>query len=361
MKTNVKTSILVGILAFSLPVLLNAQVRTFGTFLATGTEDAEQLLEAYLSPYLNGFGASMTGGWYNTAKPHKLGGFDITLTANVAIAPSDALTFDVSDLDLVNLIPTDPDNTIAPTIAGDNTDGPQMSYYYPEYDFSQPAFTLPPGTGNKFIPSPMISAGIGLVKGTEIMGRFLPQIGNDKAKIGFWGVGLKHDVKQWIPGLEKVPVLNISVMGGYTRMKGHIALDIDPDAIGLGSYYSGPADVWDDQQMQLISSSFTGNLLVSADLPIVCFYGGIGFATTNTNLKMVGNYPTISGFDTSFDPIVDAEEDPIDIDVKNQDGGATKARLNAGIRFKLGVLTIHFDYTRANYNVATAGLGISFR
>ena len=36
-------------------------------------------------------------------------------------------------------------------------------------------------------------------------------------------------------------------------------------------------------------------------------------------------------------------------------------RLNAGMKLTLGVLTIHADYTKANYSVITAGLGISFR
>jgi hypothetical protein len=56
-----------------------------------------------------------------------------------------------------------------------------------------------------------------------------------------------------------------------------------------------------------------------------------------------------------------AIKDPIDIEIKNQDGGTTKPRFNAGIRFKFAVVTIHFDYTYANYSVATAGLGISLR
>ena len=47
--------------------------------------------------------------------------------------------------------------------------------------------------------------------------------------------------------------------------------------------------------------------------------------------------------------------------VKNADGSTTKPRLNAGIRFKFAVVTLHFDYTYANYSVATAGLGISLR
>ena len=53
--------------------------------------------------------------------------------------------------------------------------------------------------------------------------------------------------------------------------------------------------------------------------------------------------------------------DPIDMEIKNKDGGLTKPRLNIGFRFKLSIITIHFDYTRANYNVFTAGFGVSWR
>jgi len=36
-------------------------------------------------------------------------------------------------------------------------------------------------------------------------------------------------------------------------------------------------------------------------------------------------------------------------------------RANIGLRVKFAVITIHADYTRSQYNVFTAGLGISFR
>ena len=36
-------------------------------------------------------------------------------------------------------------------------------------------------------------------------------------------------------------------------------------------------------------------------------------------------------------------------------------RANIGIRIKLAVITIHADYTKANYNVVSTGLGVSFR
>jgi hypothetical protein len=70
----------------------------------------------------------------------------------------------------------------------------------------------------------------------------------------------------------------------------------------------------------------------------------------------------VTGIDISTgEPVVEAIEDPLTFEAKNQDGGVTKPRLNAGLRLKFGVFTMQFDYTRANYNVVTAGIGVSFR
>ena len=45
-------------------------------------DNTEALLEAYISPLTISFGTALNNGWYNTAKPHKLGGFDVTFTLN---------------------------------------------------------------------------------------------------------------------------------------------------------------------------------------------------------------------------------------------------------------------------------------
>ena len=41
------------------------------------------------------FGAGLNNGWYNTAKPHSLGGFDLTFTLNTVIIPNSAETFNI--------------------------------------------------------------------------------------------------------------------------------------------------------------------------------------------------------------------------------------------------------------------------
>lgn len=339
-----------------------AQVKDLGAFMAAGQSDAQKLFKAYLSPYINAFGASMTGGWYNTAKPHKLGGFDLTVTFNTAIVPKNSRTFDIDALGLQSLQKDPAAANMTPTVAGKRTDGSQLDYKITEgsYSYSQPAFKLPKGTGFPYIPTPMIQAGIGLIKGTEIIGRWVPTVNIGKGSLGLWGIGLKHDIDQWIPVFKKLPVLHIAVMGGYTKLNGKIGFTVNPSDIGMGAYDNLPASTWNDQDMMLTTTSFTANLLVSANLPVVCFYGGVGFATTKTNLKLTGNFP-VASISTTGQPEVKAVADPINFKVKNQDGGVTKPRVDIGMRIKLGILTINFDYTKANYSVATAGLGVSFR
>jgi hypothetical protein len=357
-----KTSFLAIILALQIGYCIESksQLKELGTFMATGTADAEKLLEAYISPWVNGFGASLTGGWYNTAKTHKPGGFDLTLTGNVAFIPSENKTFNVTELNLGSLHLADATSTLSPSIAGKREVGPQLNYNIPGNNNIK-AFNLPQGTGVTFVPSPMAQLSIGLFKDTEITGRYMPKvdIGSDY-DLSLWGVGLKHGLKQWIPAIKKIPFLHLTLQGGYTRLTTNAGLNVTPNSIGLDSYNTLPEDTWSDQNMMLQISSFTANLLISADIPFVSFYGGVGFATTKSELKLQGIYPMLEL--TNSNPTVKAsEKDPIGFQIKNQDGGVTKPRLNIGTRLKFGFFTLHADYTYANFNVFTAGIGLTFR
>jgi hypothetical protein len=344
----------------------HAQVAELGNMMAAGAADAKILLQPYITPAVNAFGAALAGGWYNTAEPHKLGGFDLTFTANVAIIPKKYETFIINNDKLSLLKLADPAKNLSQTVAGENIAGPNIVYNVKDANgnviYTQPAFTMPSGLNSNYIPAPMIQAGIGLIKGTEVMVRFLPNVKISDNEIGLWGLGGKHDIKQWIPGLKKLPVLQMSIMYGYTKLHTFIALDVDKNSIGAGSIPGEETNTWDDQYMKIVVQSQTANLLVAANLKVVCFYGGIGFVTTKTNLKLDGDFPIVQIPDGEIMPVVAAITNPIDMEIKNQNGGGvTKPRLNAGIRFKLAIITLHFDYSWANYNVLTAGLGFSFR
>lgn len=344
----------VGVLFFSTSATF-AQVDKLANMMAGGVGDAEKLFSAYITPYANGLGADLSAGWYNTAKVHKTGGFDITVTFNTAIVPESDKTFDLRDLNLSDAASFS--DFSAPTAAGAKDPGPQITYQEQGVDLV--SYDLPKGSGFGYTPAPMIQAGVGLFKGTAIMGRFTPQINiGDAGQVSLWGVGMKHSVKQWIPALKRLPVLHLSVMAGYTQLNSATDFQLLP------SFYNSTAAFdeadYNDQQMEMEVRSFTANMIVSANLPVVSFYGAVGIAQTKTNLSLNGNYP-IPTLNNSGEVVHEDIMDPFSIDIENNDGSATKPRFNAGMRFKFAVVTLHFDYTYANYSVATAGLGISFR
>src|SRR4030042_5314132 len=115
-------------------------------FLKSTTADGIKFLEAYMSPWANAFGAGLNGGWYNTAKPHKLGGFDVTAGLNVGFVPATAETFDLSTLGLSSNL--NPKTGTPPTIAGPDENGPVMTYSAGGYTLG--TFNTPPGTDGNF-------------------------------------------------------------------------------------------------------------------------------------------------------------------------------------------------------------------
>ncbi len=337
-----------------------------GKFFAGGTEDAEKLFESYMGPYFNAFGTSLSGGWYNTAKPHQLGGFDITATFNTAIVPGSDRSFDVDQIGLEYLKLAPGADAETPTIAGDRNVGSQLNYNFESMGVSgmseTKAFNMPKGTGVPVIPTPMVQAGIGLIKDTEINGRYMPPITSNGLDIGMWGIGFKHGLKQWIPFVKKIPILHLTVQYGYTKLNAQGDMYVTPSMINA-SDNTTTAD-WSSQKLEMITQSHTGNILVSANLPVVCFYGGIGFATTKTNLDLKGDFPVIDISSVSSDLSVSEDSyvtDPLSLVLRNTDGSKTKPRYNVGVRFKFAVVTLNFDYTYANYSMASAGLGLSFR
>jgi hypothetical protein len=180
-----------------------------------------------------------------------------------------------------------------------------------------------------------------------------------------WGVGVKHSLKQWIPVIKMTPFFNLSVFGGYTQLKTNMNLNLQPEVYTkspINADISASVLPYDNQKMELLVKGYTGNVIASFDFPIIAIYAGVGFSSTNSNLKLVGDYPMPSVQGTKV-VVVDSNKkvDPINMEMKSMDGSKTKPRLNAGVRFKFAVITLHFDYTYANYSVATAGLGLSFR
>jgi hypothetical protein len=325
-------------------------------FLRGGATDAVKIIQSYFSPYANAFGAGLNGGWYNTAKPHKLGGFDITASFNFSMVPKSAGTFNVADLGLTALTGTG----IASTISGPSTSNVTLTKTVSGITVA--SFKLPPGTGWRLIPTPTAQIGIGLPLGTELKIRYMPPMKLKDANLSLWGVGLMHSIMQYIPGHKLIPV-DLSVFGGFTKITTNIPLSLQPKAGAPQSYtVYNAASSFNDQKMSANIEAWNVGIISSVKVAVLTVYGGVGYSHTLTDIRLKGNYPlpvpdaVISTTEGVYKDAGVINNFPA-ISIKNFSG----LRMNLGLRVKLAVVTIHMDYTRSQYNVFSTGLGISFR
>jgi opacity protein-like surface antigen len=256
--------------------------------------------------------------------------------------PESDLFYDVSKLglDVIELEPSSPGYPMAPTLIGPK-DQPVFSYT-DETTGIKETYSGPGGLDLKgeirvnAIPVPIAHLGFGLPKGTDLKLRFTPTIdlGNNTS-FKLFGVGIMHDVKQWIPGIKLFP-FDLSGFVGYTKLKMESQFDpeTNPDRIGL---------------FEINATTVQG--VISKTFSVLTLYGGVGYNIANSNLALKGSY------DINDDGQLDANEvDPLDLKFS-----ASGPRTTAGFRLKLAVVTIHADYTLQKYKCLTVGLGISVR
>jgi hypothetical protein len=347
-----------GILIISLFVFSLSSFSQFKDvdFLRSAPADGGKYLQAYMAPYANAFGAGLSGGWYNTAKPHKFGGFDITLNVSAGIVPTSAETFDVTKIGLSSSLTG---TGMASTVAGPDKSGPLMTYKVNGVTLT--TFNTPKGTNWRYVPVPTAQVGIGLPLGTELKVRFVPKVNINKGNVSLWGVGLLHSIMQYIPGHKALP-LDVSLFAGFTKIQGNIPLDLQPEG---NSLYTAPYDFatsFNSQNLKMGVQGLNISAIASLNLPVITFYGGVGYCKTKTTMELSGNFPTPTPiaappyYQYNNSGVKKGTDFP-NLDIENFSG----LRANIGFRIKLAIVTIHADYTRAQYNVITTGLGFSFR
>lgn len=308
-------------------------------FLEGSVADGEKLIGAYISPAIKAFSLGMNQGWYNTAKPHKIAGVDLTFTGSLMKVPDAEQLFDAGALGLTNLTVVDPvtglkssDQTMSTLLGPDRPSTLSLNSTLGNTtdDFEAPT-GLDLGKDAKFLknkmPAAMLQLGFGLPKGTDIKLRLVPKVdlGND-SEYKLFGIGVMHDVKQHIPGLKNLP-FDLSALVAYTSMK--LDITIDPGQSGL---------------FEVKSTTIQG--IISKKLSVVTFYGGLGYNIAKSRLAMLGDYD-ING--TNY-------TNPVDLNF-----AASGMRLTTGMRLKLAVFTFHADYTVQKYNALTVGFGINVR
>ncbi|HRJ30318.1 MAG TPA: hypothetical protein PLV21_02910 [Cyclobacteriaceae bacterium] len=316
-------------------------------FLQAGQEDGGKLITAYISPMIEGFSYALNGAWFHTAKPHKLGGFDINIAVTPVFIPKSKDFFDPEALNMSTIVGytnTTSPGSKAPTIIGPK----DRTTYQIDFDGDQQAdasFAGPQGLGVRKtlkvapVGLPMLQVGVGLVKGTDLMVRFIPKTNIGSTDLNLIGFGVRHDVKQHIPGMKMLP-FDLSVMAGYTTFKGVTNL------AGLATEFPGTG-----QEAVYKFNAFMAEALISKKLAFVTFFGGVGFNGIKTKADVKGSYTFFDGTANEF-----SLTNPYSATFKSN-----SMRLDVGMRLNLLAFYIYGNYSVQEFNAFTTGLGFTFR
>lgn len=301
-------------------------------------KDSEKIIGAYISPLMKSASVGLNQGWYNTAKTHKIVGFDFTVSVSALNIPKDQINFNPDKLGLKNieLDQSSPGYPNAPTIFGKDVNPRFRDKNTDEIFDGAPGIGLKDEIGSNLVPMPVANLGIGLPKGTDLKLRFVPTVDlNGEGEFKLFGLGVMHDIKQWIPGLKLMP-FDLSGFVGYTRM-----------VLTLNHEQETMPDA--DAHSDLTMSATTVQGVISKKFSVITFYGGLGYNISKSKIAVKGVYD------------VDEDGQGDIVNPVNLKFGASGPRVTAGFRLKLAVLTLHADYTLQKYSALTAGVGIAVR
>jgi hypothetical protein len=138
-------------------------------------------------------------------------------------------------------------------------------------------------------------------------------------------------------------------MVGFTKFNSEFDVNYVPEPANMPAGYT--ASDFKDQKLALDASGYTARVLVGKTIPFLSVYVGLGYSHAVTDFGLKGNYPL--GVEPTY---LDVIEDPFILEYTHSNFSA-----NAGLRLRLGVISINADYTLGEYALYSAGLGISFR
>jgi len=330
------------LLCLSLSFSASAQI-SLGPSIAGSQNDINYLANGYLAPFGDGMAFGLTQGWYNTAKVKKTFRFEIGFTPSLTLMPEESRSFTIDPSQLQELELVSASDNITPTVFGDDAAGVRLRYTEPSLQgLANASFDMPAGLGIAIAPMMSLQAGIGLPFDFELSGRYLPTSSVpfiDGSEISLWGVGLKHDLKRYIPKGGLLP-FSLSAFASYTQLD--LGQDIEPNANN-------------DKRIDISANALVTRILISKKLLFITFYGGLGYNYLNSSIQVNGTYDYINPAN-----LTNPEQsivNPVDI---SSTGGSGFAG-NAGIRLKfLMIAYVSADYTFGAFNAVNASVGISW-
>lgn len=331
--------LLIAFLAIS---YVNAQ-ENINDLLAAGIEDTKRFTTNYIAPATEGLAYAINTGWFNTASAPKRFGFEISIVGNASFIKDDKKSFqlNVADYENIRFPDNSPSKTVATALGQNEPDITVfVTYDDPIFGNQEVELTLPTGIGSEnvnLIPTAYIQASFSPFTGTQIKGRFFPEIDTEDVKLSTYGFGIQQEFTSWLPAEKAIPVA-ISGLIAYTHLNANYDFTETSNVNG------------NNQQVETEVNTFLFQLIVGTKFKIVNFYGGLGYLTGDSTTDLLGTYTVTDGVffsETITNPF------SIERDISGIRG-------TIGANLKLGFFGLNADYSIGEFDSASLGINFSF-
>ncbi len=266
----------------------------------------------YFQPMATYLGTYFNSGTYYTADVPETFGFKFSIIGMWSVVPDDQKTF-TPDPRLADVSDVPPSATIF---------GNKSSYFLGDKGF----FVYPTGFSLNAIPLGIYQFS-GSLFNTELMIRFFPKTKFDKAEVGVFGFGLKHDISSHIP---LFPV-DLAVQVLYN----HLNVEYIGDNV--------------DEYGKINSNNFAINVHASKTfMDMFIVYSGLQFESSTTDFGYYFDDPN------NYYPEFGNQRQSIKVNGENH------LRYTLGGAVKLSVVVINADLNLAAFNTFTLGLSLDF-
>ncbi len=299
---NVFILLLIFINHFAEAQSLEERLQKFGAGFAKG----------YIQPFADAFGANLNSGIYHTADVSTGIDFYIGTKILVSIIPNSAKNFDANMSDLNSLRPSGtgqyPQSVRTATLFGD-----QGTRVISNGGIVGDTLQLPSGTDLSLFPLIVPQISIGNIFGIRAIIRYLPETKLEEyGKISFIGLGIQHDITQWLIGVP----FDWSAHIMYQNLK--VAPLMEGNAYSLGTE---------------ISKTFL----------FATLYGGLAYEYSDLSIKYDWQ-PPLQGVGVK----------KINFDLMGQNS----YRATAGLSLRFLIIHVNAEYNLSYQPTAVIGVGI---
>ena len=196
----------------------NASAQSFETLTDVNNfvHDALWYADRFITPATDAAIYQASSAWVTTPQKKKLWDVGVSLNTNVFFVPKSNRKITIHNSDFSFFKIENATSATVPTAIGNDNQVYLVGSINDGQNQNEVRLKTPEGIDSETVIYPYIQASLGLWHGTEILAKYSYNVKLEKGHYQVYGVGLKHNISQYVKSLESKNI-SLSLFAGYSK------------------------------------------------------------------------------------------------------------------------------------------------